>query len=135
MTRAVEAKLTALREPALGVMTLLPGLVATLLLFFADLSPDAQAAWNAAALAASGLVTAALVARDKLAPAILGFAQAMLALLTVHGFQLTAAQSTGVMAFVSLAVGMYVRTQVTAKVSVTGQRRGRHAAPDEEVPG
>ena len=122
--------LRALREPALIVVSLLPPLVSTLLLFLADLSPEAQAGWNGGALALSGLVTAALVARDRLAPAVLGFAQAVMSLLTVYGFALSAEQSTAVMGFVSLAVGMYVRTQVMAKVDADGQTRGRHARPD-----
>ena len=126
-------RLSALREPALIVVSLLPPLVSTLLLFTADLSAEAQAAWNALALALSGLVTAALVARDRLAPAVLGFAQAVLAMLTVWGLALTAAQSTGVMGFVTVAVGMYVRTQVTARVGADGAPRGRHERPDDVV--
>lgn len=103
-------------EPALAAISLLAPAVGTLLLFFADLDPASQAAWNGAALAVAGLITALVVDREKLAPAILGFAGALLSLLTVFGFGMSAEQSTGVMAFLSLAVGAYVRTQVVAPV-------------------
>lgn len=109
------------REAALLPTSLLAPFVGTLLLFFASLSPEAQAAWNAAATAVAGFITAALVVHDRLAPAILGLAQAVVNILAVYGFGLTAAQSTGVMAFLALVVGAYVRTQVTARTTVDGQ--------------
>jgi hypothetical protein len=111
------------RESVLTGTTLLAPLVGVILLFVADLDPVAQAAWNGAALAVTGLITAALVAREKLAPAILGFAQALMQILAVFGFSLTAEQTTGVMGFLALAVGMYLRTQVWAKVDAAGQPR------------
>lgn len=102
------------REPALTATALLAPAVGLLLLFLADLSPESQAAWNGATLALAGLITAVIALRDRLAPAILGFAQAVLSLLTVHGWHLTAEQSTAVMSFLALAVGAYVRTQISA---------------------
>jgi hypothetical protein len=102
------------REAALIPTSLLAPFVATVLLFVAGLSPEAQAGWNAVAVAVAGLITAVLVRRDRLAPAILGLAQAVAAILTVYGWGMTAAQSTATMAFLSLLVGAYVRTQVTA---------------------
>lgn len=107
-------KLRFSREAALIPTSLLAPFVATLLLFFAGLSPEAQAAWNAVAVAVAGLITAVLVVRDKLAPAILGLAQAVMSILTVYGWGMTAAQSTATLAFLSLVVGAYVRTQVKA---------------------
>ncbi len=104
------------REPALTAISLMPPAVGALLLFLADLTVDQQNAINAVAVAVAGLVTAALVASDRLAPAILGFAAAILTLLAAYGFALSEAQSTAVMGFLSLLVGAYVRTQVTASV-------------------
>lgn len=108
------------REAALVPTSLLAPLVGTLLLFL-HLDATTQAAWNAVAVGAAGLITAALVARDRLAPAILGFAQAIIAVLDVYSFGLSAAQSTGVMSLLALIVGAYVRTQVQANVTADGQ--------------
>lgn len=109
------------REPALLATSLLAPAVGTLLLFLTDLPAGAQAGWNAAAVAIAGLITAVVAQRDRLAPAILGFAQAILALLTVYGLGMTAEQATGVMAFLALVVGAFVRTQVAAPVTVDGE--------------
>lgn len=102
------------REPALTATALLAPAVGLLLLFLTDLPAGAQAGWNAVAVGVAGLITAVIALRDKLAPAILGLAQAVLSLVTVYGFGLTAEQSTGVMSFLALAVGAYVRTQISA---------------------
>lgn len=111
------------REPVLMVATLLAPLVATILLFVTDMSGEAQAGWNALALAVGGIVTAAVVARDRLAPAIMGFVQALATLLPAYGWDLTAEQVTSVTGFVALVVGMWLRTQVTAKVADDGSVR------------
>lgn len=102
------------REPAITATSLLAPLVGMIVLLVAGLSAEQQAVWNAVAVAVAGLITAAIVIRERLAPAIMGLAQAVLALLAVYGFGLSAEQSTGVMAFVAVAVGAYVRTQVSA---------------------
>ncbi len=102
------------REPALTATTLLAPFVGLVLLFFADLSPEVQAGWNGAAVAAAGLITSLIAVREKLAPTILGFAQAVLGLLSVYGFGFDAAQTTGLMGFLALVLGIYVRGQITA---------------------
>jgi len=107
------------REPALTATALLAPAVGTLLLFIADLSPEAQAGWNGLAVAVAGLITSAIAIRERLAPTILGLAQAVISLLTVYGFGLSAEQSTGVMAFLALVVGAYVRGQITAPPEAT----------------
>jgi hypothetical protein len=108
------------REPALTAVTLLAPAVGLFLLLFATFDAETQAAWNAAAVAVAGFITAAIAAREKLAPAILGLTQAVLALLTVYGFGLTAEQATGVTAFVALVVGTYLRERIVAPVTVDG---------------
>lgn len=117
------------REPALTATSLLAPLVGTLLLFLTNMTAESQAAWNAAAVAVAGLITAAIAVRDRLAPAILGLAQAVISLLTVYGLGLTAEQSTGVMGLLALVVGAYLRTQISAPVTVDGEvLYSRHAA-------
>lgn len=111
--------MTLTREAALIPTSLLTPFVGMLLLFLANLSAEEQSVWNGAAAAVAGLITAALVRSDKLAPAILGFAQAVLSVLTVYGWGLSAERSTAVMGFVALVVGAYVRTQVVASVPAT----------------
>lgn len=108
------------REPALTAVTLLAPAVGLFLLLFANFDAETQAAWNAAAVAVAGLITAGIAAREKLAPTILGFTQAVLALLTVYGFGLTGEQATGVTAFVALLVGTYLRERIVAPVTVDG---------------
>jgi nicotinamide riboside transporter PnuC len=103
------------REAALIPTSLLAPFVGMLLLFFAGLSPEAQAAWNAVAVTVAGLISAVLVVRERLVPAILGLAQAVISLLSVYGWGMTAEQSTALMGFLALAVGAYVRTQVQAR--------------------
>ena len=109
------------REPALTATTLVAPAVGLLLLFVADLSAEAQATWNGLAVAVAGLITSVIAVREKLAPTILGFAQAILGLLTVYSFGLDAAQTTGVMAFLALIVGTYVRSIATAPVTIEGE--------------
>lgn len=115
--------LRLIREPVLTATPLLAPLVGVIMLFVTDLDAGTQAAVNGAAVAVAGLVSAALVARDKLAPAILGFAQAVIQVLAVFGLGFTAEQTTAVMGLVALAVGMYLRTQVYAKVDASGAPR------------
>lgn len=115
--------LARFREPALTASTLLAPLVGVILLFTTNLTPEVQALWNGLATAVAGLITAGLVAREKLVPAILGFAQTVMQFLGVYGFHLTTDQITGVMGFLSLALGLYMRTQVWAGVATDGTPR------------
>lgn len=100
-------------EPALVLTTLLAPLVQTILLLVTDLPAGHQAAWNGLAVAIAGTATAFIVADGKAVPAILGAAQAVLGVLSVYGWGLSAEQTTGLMALVALVVGQFVRTQVT----------------------
>ena len=84
--------------------------------FFLPLSDETQSLINAALAAAFGLATAVAVAKEKVLPAIVGLAQALLALAVGFGWDLTGDQQSVLMAFVSIAASMFVRTQVTAPV-------------------
>lgn len=101
------------REPALALTTFLAPFASLVLLYFTDLSPEAQAAWNATFVAVAGAGTAYLVAREKLAASLVGAGQAIVALLAVHGAGLNAEQATAVSGLLALAAGAFVRTQVT----------------------
>lgn len=101
------------REPALALTAFAAPFASLILLYFTDLSPEAQAAYNAAFVAVAGAVTAWLVAREKLAASLVGAGQAIVALLAAHGAGLTAEQATAVSGLLALAAGAFVRTQVT----------------------
>ena len=101
-------------EPAVLLISTLAPFLQTLLLALTNLSPEVQAAWNALTVTVAGAVTAWVVARERLLPALLGAAQAVIALLAVHGFGLSAEQATGLSATLAVLVGQFVRTQVTA---------------------
>jgi len=110
-----------LREPALLFGILLPPGVGLALLFFTSISAPATAAWNGLATTVAGLITAAIVTREKLPAAILGLVQAGLQLLAVYGLGVTAAQADGLLAFVALVVGLWLRQQVTPRMSADGR--------------
>lgn len=117
-----------LREPALLFAGLLAPLVQTGLLIWGGLSPQGQAVWNAATVAVAGVVIAALTAKDRLAPAVVGFSAAVVALFGFYGWHLTAAAETALASTVSLVMAAYLRTQITAPIDADGNRAG---PPDE----
>lgn len=102
-------------EPAVLLTSLIAPAAQAIILAFTSLSPERQAGWNAVAVAVAGAATALAVSRDRLLPALLGAAQAVLALLAVYGWGLSAEQATGVSATLAVLIGQYVRTQVAVK--------------------
>ncbi len=110
------------RTPAHFNLTREPALVVGLLAMAAQLVPPMVTAlsptWagvvNAAVVAVAGALTAWLVHSVKLAPAILGAAQALLALSLALGLHLDSSAQAEVMAAVSAATAMFIRTQVQA---------------------
>jgi hypothetical protein len=122
-----------LREPALLFAGLLAPLVQTGLLIWGGLSPQAQAVWNAATLAVAGVVIAALTARDKLAPAVLGLSAAVVALLGFYGWHLSAAAETALASTVALVMAAFLRTQITAPIDEDGRRAGPPPAQRSSV--
>lgn len=103
------------REPAVW-MTLFATAVRFLAAFVIDLTDSQQAVLNAAASATAGLIVALWVRRDGQVAAILGFAQALLALAIGFGLSIDAEHQAVIMSLVGGLVAMFVRTQVTAKV-------------------
>jgi len=104
------------REPAALLAFVAVG-IKLLAAFGVGLSTDQQAVLNAVAAAVVGL-TVAFMTHDGIAAALYGFAQAALALAVGFGLHWSADQQAVVLSFVSVAVAMFVRTQVTAKVPV-----------------
>lgn len=83
--------------------------------FWLNLSDNQQTVINATAAAAAGLIVAFLV-RDGIQAAVLGFAQAALALGVGFGLDMPAEQQAVLLSFIAVAVGMFERTQATAPV-------------------
>jgi len=102
------------REPALAIIGVVGPLAALLVSLAPGLSTGWQAGITSTMYAAAGVATALVVASDKLAPALLGFGQALVNLALTAGAQLDEGQQTAIMTALSLLVAAFVRTQVTA---------------------
>lgn len=102
------------REPALW-LSLVAIVVKLISAFGVEVSVDTQAWINGAAAAGVGLILA-IVAKDGIGAAVLGFAQAALALAVGLGLDWSVDQQAVVMTFVAIVVGMFDRTQVIAPV-------------------
>lgn len=113
------------REPALW-LALVAVVVQTVSAFWIDVSADQQAWINAVAVAVVGLVTA-VVTRDGISAAVLGLAQAVLALAVGYGLDWSADQQGIAMSLVAAVVSMFVRTQVTAPIPASAVARHRAA--------
>ncbi|QBI56768.1 hypothetical protein EKD16_25135 (plasmid) [Streptomonospora litoralis] len=115
------------RDPALWLGALRAGLYA-LTVFALPLSEAQTAAIMAAVAAAVGIWEAWAVAKDRLVPAIKGFAEALLVLLLAFGVDLSEAQTAAAMGVVTTALALWTRTQVTAAVDADG-----HQVPKQRV--
>jgi hypothetical protein len=102
------------REPAL-LLALISILIKTLAAFGLNVTVDQQALINAVAAALVGLLVA-VATHDGAAAALLGAAQAVVALAVGFGLQWSTDQQAVVMSLVAAAVAMWTRTQVTAPV-------------------
>ena len=109
------------REPA-AWLALVAVAVKLLAAFGLDVTADQQAGINAVAAAAMGVLIA-VIAHDGLGAAIIGLTQAALALALGFGLDWSADRQAVVMAAVTVVVGMWDRTQVTAPVSAAAIRR------------
>ena len=110
------------RDPALWT-----GLAAALIQFVSalvfPLTSGQQAALNAAVVAVAGLLTAFFVRRDGQVAAIIGFAQAVISGALYFGLKLTPEAQAAVMALVTTAAAMFVRTQAVAPINAAGVRQ------------
>lgn len=113
------------REPALILIGVVGPLVSLIVSFVPGMNPVLQSALIGLAVAVAGVVTAVMVGGDKLAPAILGVAQAVVTWGLAAGFDLTAEQQAGFLTVVGIFVAAFVRTQVTAPVPMlVGKHEG-----------
>jgi hypothetical protein len=83
--------------------------------FWLHLTTTQQTLINAATAAAAGLLVAVLV-HDGIQAAVLGLAQAALALALGFGLDLPAEHQAVLLSFLAVAVAMFERTQLTAPI-------------------
>ncbi|MGW5529499.1 hypothetical protein [Streptomyces xanthochromogenes] len=102
------------REPA-AWLALFAICVKLAVAFGLDASTDVQAWTNAVAAAAMGLLIA-IIAKDGVGAAVIGFCQAGLALAVGLGLDWSTDRQAVVLSTITLVVGMWDRTQVTAPV-------------------
>jgi len=110
------------RDPALW-LTLFATAVRLGGAFVIDLSADQQAYLNAGATAVASMIVAVWVRRDGQVAALLGVAQALLALAVGFGADLSAESQAVIMSFVGAVAAAFIRTQVTAPVTADGITR------------
>jgi hypothetical protein len=110
------------RDPALW-LTLVATAVRLASAFVFHLTGDQQALLNAAATAVAATVVAVWVRRDGQVAALLGVAQALLALAIGFGLHVTAENQAVIMSFVGAVAAAFVRTQVLAPVSAVGDKQ------------
>lgn len=110
------------RDPALYLF-----LVATAVKLFSafilKVSDNQQAVINAVAVAVAAAIVATVVRHDGQVAAILGVAQALIALAVGFGLHLTADNQALLMTFLGAIAAAFVRTQVVAPVPATGARQ------------
>lgn len=111
---AIHSPLIFGREPALYI-SLAAVAIKLLAAFVIDLSTDQQSALNAVVAAAAGLLIAQMV-KDGQVAAILGIAQALIALAIGFGLRIDPDGQAVIMSFIGTAAAMFTRTQVTAPV-------------------
>lgn len=109
------------RDPAV-ILGIVSALLQMVMAYGVHLTDAQTAAINAIAAAALGLATAAVVARDRLVPAILGLGQAGFTLALTFGADLSQQQVATTMAFAAVALALFTRTQVVAPVAADGSR-------------
>jgi hypothetical protein len=110
------------RDPAL-YLTLFATAVRFIAAFWLNFTDGQQAVLNAAATAIAGLIVALWVKRDGQVAAILGVAQALLALAVGFGLNVDAEHQAVIMSVIGAALAAFTRTQVTASVSADGVRQ------------
>jgi nicotinamide riboside transporter PnuC len=110
------------REPA-AILATVAAFIQFISLFVVELTTDQQAVLNAVVVAAFGVITSFAVSAEKGLPTLVGLAQSVIALAIGFGADFSAEQQVGLMALVTTAVGLFVRTQVVAPVAPSGVAR------------
>lgn len=112
------------RDPAIW-LTLFATAVRLAGAFLFEITDGQQAVLNAAATAVAALIVAVAVRRDGQVAAILGVAQALLALAVGFGLNVSAENQAVIMSFVGAVAAAFIRTQVVAPVTADGDRQVR----------
>jgi uncharacterized membrane protein YoaK (UPF0700 family) len=112
------------RDPAIWI-ALLAAILQLANGYLLHLSPEATGAINGVVVAVFGVWTAATLPNwgDRILPALLGLAQAVFIVFAAFGQDLDPETQGQWMALITTLVGMFVRTQVTAPVDQSGQKR------------
>lgn len=110
------------REPAV-FWALVAGVVLALLQLI-PMPSEVNGALNAAVLAAAGLITAAMVATDKVLPALVGLLQATFAVFLAFGSPVSETVQTGILTLVAAVAAFFVRQNVIPPVLAGGERLG-----------
>lgn len=110
------------RDPALW-LTLVATAVRLASAFVFHLSGEQQAVLNAVATAVAALIVAVWVRHDGQVAAILGAAQALLALAIGFGLNVSAENQAVIMSFVGAVAAAFIRTQVVAPVNAVGDKQ------------
>jgi hypothetical protein len=103
------------REPSF-FLAIIAAALQVAVTFGLPLSANQTTAINAVLLAVVGAVTAWMLRTDGQLAAMTGLAQAGLTLLLAFEVGFSVERTTAIMTFVTLAAGLFVRTQVTAPV-------------------
>lgn len=103
------------REPAL-VMAFLSSLIAVISALIFPLTDEQQGALNAVVLTLFGFVAAALLAKEKFVPALVGLIKAVIAVAISFGLHMTPEVQALVLTLVSAAAALWYRPQVVASV-------------------
>lgn len=106
------------REPAVFVSTVVGAVCALVVLV--PMNTGLSAAIVAVVMAAGGLATAMLVARDGLLPAILGFAKAGMALFVVLGWHISDVEQGLAIGALEAVFAVFVRQNVVAQIPPGG---------------
>lgn len=85
---------------------------------------ETQGVVNAALAALGGVVVAVFVQRDKILPAVVGFAEAVLAVTLAFNVDVSPEAQSSVLALVTVATGFFVRQNVVAPVPAEAVSRG-----------
>lgn len=120
MTSPTSAPLLLGREPAqwIGLLSAAVALFSSLIL---PLDVGQQGALIAVVTAVFGIAGALAVSAEKAAPLAAGLIQSVIALALAFGLELAPEVQGSIMAFTAAAVALYLRTQVSAPVTVDGQ--------------
>jgi len=103
------------RDPVL-IMAFISSAIAVLSSLVFHLSDEQQGVLNAVVVALFGFIAAAMLARDKAVPAIVGLIKAIIAVAIAFGLHMTPEVQGLVLTLVAAGAALLVRPQVTASV-------------------